>query len=253
MLIRDTELDLCYLSGVSYELEDCVIRCEEPLLVCSSKLTMTNCAIDLNIKDEYATCLEFNSSEVSMTNCSISITYTAREVVLFKSVDSTANLSSSSICMSSEEFSGLVFSEGINSNVKLASLRLFTTPVSILFNKSIQSQLEANKIAVKSRGFIPFQEGDNSNLCKITINGDNVLSTTIAGTYRDYFNKIAHDITTRKVVVDTREAPVILNLPSLAEKEVTICNPYKGTVIIGDKRKKKEKIKLVFEDGEWKF
>ena len=253
MLIRDSDLDCCYLSGVSYELEDCVIRCEEPLLVCSSKLTMTNCVIDLHIKDEYVTCLEFNSSEVMMTNCSISITYTAREVVLFKSVDSSVNLSSSSICMTSEEFSGLVFSEGINSNVKLVSLCLFTTPVSILFNKSIQSQLEANKITVKSGGFIPFQEGDKGNLSKIIINGDNVLSKTISGTYRDYFNKIAHDITTREVIVDTREAPIILNVPSFSEREVTISNPYKGTVIIGGKRKKKEKIRLVFKDGEWKI
>lgn len=264
--LSNIEIETSSFSGVdelsSLHLEDCVIRCNETLLISSLQLTLLDCRVEIILPSEETIFFEFNSSQITIKNCSFSLTppplNSLSELTLYKSLNSQVSLQNSSTLLQNQEFFPLTFSQALESKLTLSELSFFfCTPLSLLFSRVIaNSNLYIKKINIKSSGFIPFQLGEEVTGKKLCLNGEDVLckKEKIRASRLDYYNHLSHSIDSDEIIVDTREAPLRLEPPSPAEgKKVIIRNPYCGTVIVGESRRRGRKIKLVCQKGKWKM
>nr|WIL04658.1 hypothetical protein Cduv_178 [Cedratvirus duvanny] len=260
---------VCAEKGGSLILENCTLE-GSSLLFQDVNLTLDSCIVNLASDEDYFCALQLLNSKALIKNSSFICNFSASSATLFKFISSKANLEKIKTVLSfNDPVPFVLYADAINSLVQVEESSLYSTePFSCSLYKGIRSQFYLSNFNVQSGSHVEMVGSDikegNTKFNNVYFGEEKVFfvddnAEYAEGDYIDYFNKFSHSLPLgkNKFIVDTRSAPVILDLPEDREGEdIFIENPYSGLVLLKHHNKetktKKNNLKMKCLNGKWK-
>ena len=257
--------------GGSLTLENCILEASS-LFLHNVKLGLNSCIVNLTSDDDYFCALQLLNSKARIKNTSFTCKFTASSSTLFKFISSKVHMRGVKTILSfSDPVPFVLYSDCVNSLVRVEESSLYSTePFSCSLYKGIRSEYYLSNFNVQSGSHVEMVGSDikqgNTQFDNVYFGKEKVFfvddnAEYVEGNYLDYFNKFSHGLPPgkNKFVLDTRSAPVIIDLPEDREgEEVFIENPYSSLVLIRDTingketKTRKEKLTMKCLNGRWK-
>ncbi|SPN79398.1 Hypothetical protein BRZCDTV_316 [Brazilian cedratvirus IHUMI] len=260
---------VCAQEGGSLILDNCLLE-GNSLLFQDVNLKLDSCIVNLTSDEDYFSALELLNSKARIKNTSFVCHFAASSATLFKFISSQAQLQGVKTVLGfSDPVPFILYADAIASHVRIQDSSLYSSePFSCSLYKGIRSQFHLINFNVQSGSHVEMtgsdiKEGDTkfSNVYfgkeEVFFVDDN--AEYVEGNYQDYFNKFSHSLPSgkNKLILDTRSAPVIIDLPEDRE-EIFVENPYSGLVLLRDNKRgreiktRKEKLTMKCLNGKWK-
>nr|WIL03032.1 hypothetical protein Cbor_161 [Cedratvirus borely] len=244
---------VCAQKGGSLTLENCILE-GSSLLFQDVNLRMDSCIVNLTSDDDYFSALQLLNSKARIKNSSFICNFAASSATLFKFISSKAHLQGVKTVLSfSDPVPFVLYSDAVGSVLRVEDSSLYSTePFSCSLYKGIRSQFHLADFNVQSGSHVEMVGSDikegETKFSNVYFGKEEVFfvddnAEHVEGNYLDYFNKFSHTLPSgkNKLILDTRSAPVIIDLPEDREGEdIFIENPYSGLVLLRDTRNGKE-------------